>query len=167
MNPASDVSAKPWWVYLCQVAVVVGVSELCYRFIETPFRHGAAGRILAQLRDKETMPKPWWVYLCQVAVVVGVSELCYRFIETPFRHGAAGRILAQLRDKETMPTWVRAKAIPLALAGITGLVALGGIVFVPATSALSEDGAALLRRSPVSRASWHLAASCSSPPPPR
>ena len=91
--------------------------------------------------------KPWWVYLCQVAVVVGVSELCYRFIETPFRHGAAGRILAQLRDKETMPTWVRAKAIPLALAGITGLVALGGIVFVPATSALSEDGAALLQGS--------------------
>lgn len=91
--------------------------------------------------------KPWWVYLCQVAVVVGVSELCYRFIETPFRHGAAGRILAQLRNKETMPTWVRAKAIPLALAGITGLVALGGIVFVPATSALSEDGAALLQGS--------------------
>lgn len=91
--------------------------------------------------------KPWWVYLCQVAVVVGVSELCYRFIETPFRHGAAGRILAQLRNKETTPTWVRAKAIPLALAGITGLVALGGIVFVPATSALSEDGAALLQGS--------------------
>lgn len=91
--------------------------------------------------------KPWWVYLCQVAVVVGISELCYRFIETPFRHGAAGRILSQLRDKETMPAWIRAKAIPLALAGSVVLVALGGIVLVPATSALSEDGAALLQGS--------------------
>ncbi len=163
MNPASDVSSKPWWVYLCQVAVVVGVSELCYRFIETPFRPGAAGRILAQLRNKETMPT--WVRAKAIPLALaGITGLV-----------ALGGIVfvpAQLRNKETMPTWVRAKAIPLALAGITGLVALGGIVFVPATSALSEDGAALLQGSndagsPASRASWHLAASCSSPPPPR
>lgn len=89
--------------------------------------------------------KPWWVYLCQIAVVIGVSAVCYRFIETPFRHGAAGRILERLRDRETMPSWIRAKAIPLALAGMTTLIALGGIVFVPTTSALSEDGAALLQ----------------------
>lgn len=89
--------------------------------------------------------KPWWVYLCQIAIVIGVSELCYHFIETPFRHGAAGQIFVRMRDKETMPSWIRAKAIPLALAGITSLVALGGIAFVPATSALSEDGAAILQ----------------------
>ncbi|MFR3451898.1 MAG: hypothetical protein ACLTSX_10545 [Collinsella sp.] len=101
MNPASDVSAKPWWVYLCQVAVVVGVSELCYRFIETPFRHGAAGRILAQLRDN--------VKRCPL--------------------GSARR-----RFRWRSP-------------GIACLVALGGITFVLATSALSEDGAALLQGS--------------------
>ena len=91
--------------------------------------------------------KPWWVYLCQVAIVIGVSELCYRFIETPFRRGAAGRILSQLRDKEALPAWIRVKAIPLTLAGSVALVALGGVVLVPATSALSEDGAALLQGS--------------------
>ena len=41
MNPASDVSAKPWWVYALQIAVVVAVAEASYRWIETPFRHGA------------------------------------------------------------------------------------------------------------------------------
>ncbi len=89
--------------------------------------------------------KPWWVYLGQIAVVVGVSELCYRFIETPFRHGAAKRLAARLRDREGLPSWARANIAPLALAGVTVLVALGGIAFVPATSALSDDGAALLQ----------------------
>lgn len=89
--------------------------------------------------------KPWWVYLGQIAVVVGVSELCYRFIETPFRHGAAKRLAARLRDREGLPSWARANIVPLALAGVTVLVALGGIALVPATSALSDDGAALLQ----------------------
>lgn len=89
--------------------------------------------------------KPWWIYLGQVAVVVGVSELCYRYIETPFRHGAAKRLVARIRDKETLTAWARTRALPLALVGAVTLIALGGVAFVPATSALSEDGAALLQ----------------------
>lgn len=89
--------------------------------------------------------KPWWAYALQVCIVIGISELSYRCIETPFRHGAGKRNVSQLRDRETLPKWARANVIPLAIAGATALVAAGGIAFVPATSALSEDGAALLQ----------------------
>lgn len=51
MNPASDVSQTPWWMYALQVALVVAVAALCYRFIETPFRHGALGRTLRAVRQ--------------------------------------------------------------------------------------------------------------------
>lgn len=91
--------------------------------------------------------KPWWVYALQVCIVIGVSELSYRFIETPFRHGAAKRLASKLRDRETLPKWARANVVSLAIAGVTILMAVGGIAFVPDTSALSEDGAALLQGS--------------------
>ena len=57
MNPASDVSSKPWWIYALQVAVVIAVSEASYRFIETPFRRGAFGAVARRLRDDAT-PSP-------------------------------------------------------------------------------------------------------------
>lgn len=99
MNPASDVSAKPWWVYALQIAVVVAVAEASYRWIETPFRHGAFGALLHRVKH----------------------------------------------ERDTIPTWAKGHLPALALTGVACLVALGGIIFVPATSALSEEGAALLQ----------------------
>ena len=99
MNPASDVSSKPWWIYALQVAVVIAVSEASYRFIETPFRRGAFGAVARRLRD----------------------------------------------DRDSIPSWAKRHAVPLTLAGATCLVALGGIALVPPTSALSEEGSALLQ----------------------
>ena len=52
MNPVADVTEKPWWMLVIQVAVVVAVSALSYHFIETPFRHGALGRALAAIREQ-------------------------------------------------------------------------------------------------------------------
>lgn len=89
---------------------------------------------------------PWWQYVIQVAIVVGVAELCYEFIETPFRKGAFGRFVADLRSKKATPaSWAR-RHIPVCAASVLVLaVALGGIVFVPETSALSGEGAEVLQ----------------------
>lgn len=89
--------------------------------------------------------KPWWAYALQVALVIAVSETCYRFIETPFRHGAFGSFLRRLRDDRSISlASIKRHAILVALMGAFGIVALGGIVLVPETSALSEEGAAAL-----------------------
>ncbi|MBM6868240.1 acyltransferase family protein [Collinsella tanakaei] len=56
MNPASHISAKPWWIYVVQVAIVVAVAALSYRFVEEPCRRGAIGRALRSLRDRAITP---------------------------------------------------------------------------------------------------------------
>lgn len=54
MNPVSNITATPWWMYIIQLAVVLAAAELSYHFIETPFRHGALGTFVRQLRSGET-----------------------------------------------------------------------------------------------------------------
>lgn len=53
MNPVADISQKPWWATVLQLLVVLAVAEASYRFIETPFRHGLAGKAVASLRAGE------------------------------------------------------------------------------------------------------------------
>lgn len=94
--------------------------------------------------------KPWWIHLLQIAVVVGAAELSYRFIETPFRRGAAGALIARVKAGDFRPEALRARkpgarAIALASAvAVICLTAAAGLVFVPKTDAMSEEGAALL-----------------------
>lgn len=88
---------------------------------------------------------PWWRYILQVLLVVAVAECSYRFIETPFRKGAFGRTVSELRDGTTTPAgWVRAHVPTCAVCAVVLVVALGGLVFVPDTSALSGEGAEIL-----------------------
>lgn len=90
---------------------------------------------------------PWWQYILQVLVVVAVAECSYRFIETPFRKGAFGRTVSELREGITTPAnWVRAHIPVCAVCGVVLVVALGGLVFVPDTSALSGEGAEILNK---------------------
>ena len=90
---------------------------------------------------------PWWHYILQVLLVVAVAECSYRFIETPFRKGAFGRTVAELRDGTTTPAgWVRAHVPTCAVCAVVLVVALGGLVFVPDTSALSGEGAEILNK---------------------
>ena len=92
---------------------------------------------------------PWWMMILQVAIVVAIAALCYRFIETPFRHGAFGRFLAMLRtgaqQSDALAAAARRHIIPLAAGLAVTLVAVGGLAFVPDTSALSAEGAQLLQ----------------------
>lgn len=90
--------------------------------------------------------KPWWVYAIQVAIVVAVSAVSYRFIETPFRHGAFGRFVHNTLDnRRELSAWVKRNIVVLGASGLMSLVAIGGLIFVPNTSALSEEGAAMLQ----------------------
>ena len=87
---------------------------------------------------------PWWMTAIQLAVVLAVAECSYRFIETPFRRGALGAFFRHVRQGEEPLQIIQKHAIPFGIASATLLLALGGLVFVPDTSALSEKGAALL-----------------------
>ena len=90
---------------------------------------------------------PWWQYIVQVLVVVAVAECCYRFIETPFRKGAFGRTVAEFRDGTTTPAnWARTHIPVCAACAVVLVVALGGLIFVPETSALSGEGAEVLNK---------------------
>lgn len=90
---------------------------------------------------------PWWHYILQVLLVVAAAECSYRFIETPFRKGAFGRTVSELRDGTTTPAgWVRAHVPTCAVCAVVIVVALGGLVFVPDTSALSGEGAEILNK---------------------
>lgn len=90
---------------------------------------------------------PWWQYILQVLLVVAVAECSYRFIETPFRKGAFGRTVSEFRDGTTTPAnWVRSHILVCATCGIVLVIALGGLVFVPETSALSGEGAEVLNK---------------------
>ena len=90
---------------------------------------------------------PWWQYILQVLLVVAVAECSYRFIETPFRKGAFGRTVSELRDGTTTPAgWMRAHVPTCAACAVVLVVALGGLVFVPDTSALSGEGAEILNK---------------------
>ena len=90
---------------------------------------------------------PWWHYILQVLLVVAAAECSYRFIETPFRKGAFGRTVSELRDGTTTPAgWMRAHVPACAVCAVVIVVALGGLVFVPDTSALSGEGAEILNK---------------------
>ena len=90
---------------------------------------------------------PWWAYAVQIAIVVAVSALSYRFIETPFRYGALGAFIRHVREggKAAAVSTLRGRAVPVAACAVAVVFAFGGIVFVPDTSALSAEGAALLQ----------------------
>ena len=90
---------------------------------------------------------PWWHYILQVLLVVAAAECSYRFIETPFRKGAFGRTVSELRDGTATPAgWMRAHVPTCAACAVVLVVALGGLVFVPDTSALSGEGAEILNK---------------------
>lgn len=93
--------------------------------------------------------KPWWIYVLQVAIVIAVSAACYRFVETPFRRGALGKLVTRVRENRSEFTaWAKRNLALASACTLMGVIALGGLIFVPATSALSDEGAAMLQDGP-------------------
>lgn len=88
---------------------------------------------------------PWWMYLVQIAIIFACAAFSYHFVEDPLRHGALGKFAGQIRAKKvSLPAWARDHVIPLAAGTTLTLVAVGGLIFVPPTSAL--EGGDLLKQ---------------------
>ena len=101
---------------------------------------------LLLLMDAGTVSEtPWWLYLLQLAAVFACAAFSYRFVENPIRHGAIGRLVKNVRAGEvSLPDWLRRHAAPAVGAGALVVVAVGGLVLVPSTSAL--EGGDLLKQ---------------------
>ena len=103
MNPVADVAEKPWWVMVVQVAIVVAVSALSYRFIETPFRHGALGRAMTTLRAHRSdiaaylrgLPRVYAVSVVGALAVVLVAAGGLAFVPETSALSAEGAKLLQ------------------------------------------------------------------------
>lgn len=88
---------------------------------------------------------PWWMYLVQLAVIFACAMFSYRFVENPIRHGALGAFVKNVRAGQIdIPDWLQTHAIPAGAAVLVTVVAVGGLVFVPPTSAIGD--AALLEK---------------------
>lgn len=133
MNPASNVQARPWWAMALELAVVLAAAEASYRFIETPLRHGALGRLVAAVRDAgtgtgtgadETGGGPAAEGAHAVRVASAPSSVRARLAGIGMRHLAATGAFAALL-----------------------LAACVSLAVVPDTSALSKEGADALAQS--------------------
>ena len=80
MNPGNSMAQAPWWALLLQMLVIFAVAAFSYRFIEEPFRHGALGKTVAEIRSG-TFDVHEWLYFngivggacCVVALVAVVG----------------------------------------------------------------------------------------------
>lgn len=87
---------------------------------------------------------PWWMYLVELAVMFACAAFSYKFVEDPIRHGSIGTFVSRVRSGEVyLADWLRDHAIPTAAAAAVTLVCVGGLIFVPNTSAL--EGGDLLK----------------------
>lgn len=88
--------------------------------------------------------KTWWILLIALAVIFVVSAFSYTFVENPIRHGAIGRFFKDLANRRiTVKQWVTTHIAYVAATVVLVLTAIGGLIFVPNTSAL--EGADLLK----------------------
>ena len=88
--------------------------------------------------------KTWWILLIALAVIFVVSAFSYTFVENPIRHGAIGRFFKDLANRRiTVKQWVKTHIAYVAATVVLVLTAIGGLIFVPNTSAL--EGADLLK----------------------
>ena len=87
---------------------------------------------------------PWWMYLVELAVMFACAAFSYKFVEDPIRHGSIGTFVSRVRSGEVyLADWLRDHTIPTAAAAAVTLVCVGGLIFVPNTSAL--EGGDLLK----------------------
>lgn len=86
----------------------------------------------------------WWMLLLALAVIFAISAFSYTFVENPIRHGAIGALLADLANRRTtLVEWIRSHIIHVVVSAALVLTAIGGLIFVPDTSAL--EGGDLLK----------------------
>lgn len=94
--------------------------------------------ILLVSKPNATSAIPWWLYVVQLALTLVVSDVTFRFIEKPF--GKAGMLpqmfagfIAAVREQGACALRSRAQVLVPSAAII--LIAVGGLMFVPAADA--------------------------------
>lgn len=101
--------------------------------------------LLLLMNPNSVSETPWWLYIIQLVMIFICAEFSYRFVENPVRHGALGAFASKVRSGEvSLPDWLRKRIIPVIASGALVLVAAGGLIFVPHTSAL--EGADILKQ---------------------
>ena len=87
---------------------------------------------------------PWWMLLVALAAIFACSAFSYTFVENPIRRGAIGQLLSDIANRRTtLGEWMREHVFPVIISVLLVGVAVGGLIFVPDTSAL--EGGDLLK----------------------
>lgn len=86
MTDFNSAAETPFWWFIVEALVVLGVSAFSYHFVEQPIRKGCLGRYWHALRDKKTtwgkvISKHMVQLGCAVVLVVGATIAC---IVTPY-----------------------------------------------------------------------------------
>lgn len=115
MNPVANINDIPWWQHVLQIAVVVACAECSYRFIETPFRKGAFGRFLGQVRSGETTPALWArqhlaIVVPAALVLVFAVGGCALVPDTSALSGEGAEVLNDTSKKSVKPEKQQAAA---------------------------------------------------------
>ena len=116
-RPGVDFNISIGTAFALRVATTLTLAELSYRFIEQPIRHGALGRIAAQLRRLARQPGPFgrrWVLRFTTAGVVSMMLF-------------TGLAVAMVRA----PTPPAALAEPSSLVGLDRPEEIGPVSFDP------------------------------------
>lgn len=101
--------------------------------------------LLLLMNPNPSVETPWWLYLLQLAVVFACAAFSYRFVENPIRKGAIGRLVKSAQEHTiNWTTWIRLRIVPFVGALALVVVAIGGLIFVPSTSAL--EGGDILKQ---------------------
>lgn len=101
--------------------------------------------LLLLMNPRSTIAEtPWWMYIIQMAVIFVAAAISYSFVENPFRHGALGKFIRAWRAGEIdWPDWLQLHGLACAFGAVITAIAIGGLIFVPSTSAI--EGADLLK----------------------
>ena len=88
MNPPTNFEEPSLVLIICQVVVILLVTEFSYRFIETPIRHGVIGRAWHALRERRATPeaivRAHPAYAVSTAVLVVAVVVCWIVVPPTF-----------------------------------------------------------------------------------
>lgn len=100
--------------------------------------------LLLMLPQNGIAESPWWMMLLALVAIFACSAFSYTFVENPIRHGAIGALLSDIANRRTtLQEWFRTHVVHAVAGTLLVLVAIGGLIFVPDTSAL--EGGDLLK----------------------
>ena len=111
--------------------------------------------ILLLMNPQSTVGEPNYLYLLlQLAIIIAVSAFSYTFVEDPIRKGAIGKLVKGIRSGSVnVSAFVQKRIVPLVGGSLVIVLALGGVAFVPPTSAVegldAMKDAAAQNRSPL------------------